>query len=85
MSNKTKTPFWKSHNVMMAIMLAAAIGLMFFLPARSSGTSWLSYLFLLLCPLMHLFMMGGHGGHGDHDAQKPLVKADENEPHRHKS
>lgn len=82
MSNKTKTPFWKSHNVMMAIMLAAAIGLMFFLPARSSGISWLSYLFLLLCPLMHLFMMGGHG---DHDAQKSLVKADENEQHQHKS
>ena len=21
----------------------------------------------LLCPLMHLFMMGGHGGHAEHD------------------
>jgi hypothetical protein len=24
---------------------------------------YLSYLLLLLCPLMHLFMHGGHGGH----------------------
>jgi hypothetical protein len=28
----------------------------------------LPFLFILLCPLMHLFMMrGGHGGHAGHD------------------
>ena len=26
----------------------------------------LPYLFLLACPLMHLFMHHGHGGHGHH-------------------
>lgn len=26
----------------------------------------LPYLFLLACPLMHLFMHRGHGGHGGH-------------------
>lgn len=26
----------------------------------------LPYLFLLACPLMHLFMHGRHGGHGGH-------------------
>lgn len=26
---------------------------------------WLPYLILLACPLMHLFMHGGHGGHDD--------------------
>ncbi len=25
---------------------------------------WLPFLLLLACPLMHLFMHGGHGGHG---------------------
>ena len=29
----------------------------------------LPYGLLLLCPIMHLFMHGGHGGHGDHSAQ----------------
>lgn len=27
----------------------------------------LPYLVLLLCPLMHVFMHGGHGGHGKGD------------------
>jgi hypothetical protein len=26
----------------------------------------LPWLLLAACPLMHLFMHGGHGGHGDH-------------------
>lgn len=34
---------------------------------------WLSYLLVLICPLMMIFMMkghghGGHGGHGGHDS-----------------
>ena len=32
-------------------------------------TDWAAYGMLLLCPLMHVFMMGGHGGH-DHDHGK---------------
>jgi hypothetical protein len=31
--------------------------------------SWWPWLFLLACPLMHVFMHGGHGGHGNRDAQ----------------
>ena len=27
---------------------------------------WLLFGALLACPLMHLFMHGGHGGHGSH-------------------
>ena len=26
----------------------------------------LPYLFILACPLMHIFMHHGHGDHGDH-------------------
>ncbi|MFB6469441.1 DUF2933 domain-containing protein [Cytobacillus sp. Hz8] len=31
---------------------------------------WLSYLLVLICPLMMIFMMKGHGhgGHGGHDS-----------------
>ena len=27
--------------------------------------AWWPWLFLLACPLMHVFMHGGHGGHGN--------------------
>ncbi|MCI0363892.1 MAG: DUF2933 domain-containing protein [Phycisphaerales bacterium] len=32
--------------------------------------SWLPWLLLLACPLLHLFMHGGHGGHGDHGSKE---------------
>ena len=31
----------------------------------------LPFLLLLACPLMHLFMHGGHGGHGHGDDKPP--------------
>lgn len=35
---------------------------------RAHLLGWLPWLLLLACPLMHLFMHGGHGGHdGDSD------------------
>ncbi|WP_304412739.1 DUF2933 domain-containing protein [Pseudogulbenkiania sp. MAI-1] len=35
---------------------------------RAHLFGWLPYLLLLACPLMHLFMHGGHNGHGEsHD------------------
>ena len=34
--------------------------------------SWLPWLLLLACPLLHLFMHGRHGGHGgDEHSQHP--------------
>lgn len=46
----------------------------FFLLAehRAHLWSWLPWLLLLACPLMHLFHgHGGHGGHEGHGAGKP--------------
>ena len=45
------------------------LGVFFLLPSLGiSIGSLLPFLLILLCPLMHLFMMrGGHGGHGGHD------------------
>ena len=36
----------------------------------------LPFLLLLACPLMHLFMHGGHGGHGHGDDRPPDKGAD---------
>lgn len=32
--------------------------------------SWLPWLLLLACPLLHIFMHGGHGGHGGHGSKE---------------
>ncbi len=52
-----------------AVMLAAvaAVYLVQEHWAHLAG-NWI-YLLLLACPLMHLFMHGGHGSHGGHGAR----------------
>ncbi len=42
------------------------------------------FLLILACPLMHLFMHGGHGGHADDDDRKnSSADARQNPPHQH--
>jgi hypothetical protein len=55
------------------------LGAFFVLPSLGiSIGSLVPFLLILLCPLLHLFMMrGGHGGHGGHDhgagpAERPV-------------
>lgn len=42
---------------------------------RAHLLGWLPWLFLLVCPLMHLFMHGGHG-HGGDDRHDGADKGD---------
>jgi hypothetical protein len=50
----------------------AIVGVLLFTEHRAHVLGALLYLPLLLCPLMHLFMHGGHGhrGHGQHDGER---------------
>lgn len=51
------------HRYHMIICVAAMVGAMWFLHAGGWASGyWI--LFILVCPLMHLFM--GHGSHGNH-------------------
>lgn len=56
-----------------------AIGAFFLITEHQAHLwGWLPYAFLAACPLMHLFMHGGHGKHrGDSD------KGPENNTSRH--
>lgn len=42
----------------------------------AEGLKFLPYLLLLACPLMHLFMHGGHGNHKGHDRPKARPEDD---------
>jgi hypothetical protein len=75
----------------LATLGVIGLGVLFILPALgiSIGTL-LTFLLVLACPLMHLFMMrGGHGGHGGHDhgvgtAERPVPDAQASVPAQEK-
>lgn len=65
-----ESPFWRSRT---GIVLLVFLGLAATLLAAEHWVhlaGYLPLLILLLCPLMHLFMHGGHG-HGGHDQAPP--------------
>lgn len=69
---------WKNPLVIVCLV---AVGYWVFTYHAEHALGYLPYAILLLCPLMHIFMHGGHGhgghGHGDHSDH-----SDENSHHR---
>jgi hypothetical protein len=70
-----------------ALIIFLLIGAFFLVTEhRSHLYAWVPYwpyLLLLACPLMHLFMHGGHGhgGHGSSEASNETTKVKENGSH----
>lgn len=70
-----KTPWWKSPSGITAIFFISIAG--YFLlreHAAHIGNNWI-WLIFLLCPLMHVFMHGGHD-HGSHNSSDGDVEND---------
>ena len=66
--------FWRSHYALGYLVLGALAIYLYFSEHRAHFLGALPFLLLLSCPLMHLFMHGGHGargGHGSHGASAP--------------
>lgn len=59
--------------------LAAAVGWMFF-RHNAHLLQLLPFLFILACPLMHIFGHGGHGGHGGHAGHGDAPPRDVEDP-----
>lgn len=56
--------FWKS-SAGLALLVAIAVGGFYLVTEHAAHLfGALPYLFLLACPLMHVFMHRGHGHHG---------------------
>jgi hypothetical protein len=60
--------FWRSGQGIAALLLIVAVSYFLLIEHRQHFFEYLPYLILLACPLMHVFMHGGHG-HGHHDKQ----------------
>lgn len=65
--------FWRSRYGVAFLVIAAAAAYFLLKEHRAHVFSYLPYLLLLACPLMHLFM---HHGHGSHDHGTPASKPD---------
>ena len=68
--NQVKEPFWTSPKGLVAIMAIGFLGYFLFIEHREHVFEFLPYLIILLCPLMHIFMHGGHGhgGNNNHES-----------------
>lgn len=66
-SNRT---FWRTPKGYSALALIAAVTYFLLMEHRAHLFYALPFLILLLCPMMHIFMHGGHGeaSHGQSDA-----------------
>ena len=64
-------PFWRSRYAIGLLVLGAVAAYFLLSEHRAHFFGALPFLLLLACPLMHMFMHGGHGGsHGDHASGK---------------
>ncbi|PKH06163.1 DUF2933 domain-containing protein [Moritella sp. Urea-trap-13] len=64
--SKHKKKFWSTPTGWCALLLIAAVSYFLFMEHREHVFSFLPFLIILLCPLMHVFMHGKHG-HGKHN------------------
>jgi hypothetical protein len=53
------------------LILLAIAGFLLFTEHRAHVLGVGLFLLLLACPLLHVFMHGGHGGHGDDSVLPP--------------
>lgn len=71
-----KKNLFNSHNLLMLVCVGVMVAAFFYLsggslPKNESGRSPLVLLLILLCPLMHIFMMRGmHGKSGDNKEEQ---------------
>lgn len=59
-----RVPWWRSRSGVALLGFVAVAGYFLFSEHRAHAVGWLPWLILLACPLLHVFMHGGHGrGH----------------------
>ena len=72
--------FWGSRYSIGLIVLGAIAGYFLLTEHRAHFFTALPFLLLLACPLMHMFMHGGHSGHSGGDAGDGQHHDDRQEP-----
>lgn len=78
--SKSNKSFWMTPQGLVALVFISFPTYFLFIEHREHIFQFLPYLILLLCPLMHLFMHGGHGHHhsSGHDSHHDSFKDETN-------
>ena len=75
--HSTPPPLWRSP-MGVFMLIAGAVGIYYLLTEHLAHiTQAVPYLFLLACPLMHMFHGHGHHGHHGHDHHKAGTSPDD--------
>lgn len=61
--------FWRSKTVVGLVIFFIMGAFLLMSEHRAHVLGFLPFLLLLACPLLHVFMHGGHGKHGGHDSE----------------
>ena len=76
--------FWRSRYAIGLLVFGAVAAYFLLSEHRAHFFGALPFLLLLACPLMHMFMHGGHGrhggGHADHAGGKQVASSSEPGP-----
>ena len=80
MSSDIDKPWWREPFKLVLVGFIVIAGFLLVTEHRAHLFGFLPFLFLLACPLMHLFMHHGHRGHGGHGDQ---ARDKTGETHRH--
>lgn len=65
----SSTPlFWRSPTGIALLVALAVVGFYLLTEHTAHLLGFLPYMFVLACPLMHVFMHHGHNGHNGHQA-----------------
>lgn len=68
--------FWNSRYSIGLVVFAGVVAYFLLTEHRAHVFYALPYLLLLFCPLMHLFMHGGHAGHDQSQQNRPETNND---------
>jgi len=68
--------FWTSRAFLVCAVLLLIVGFLLWTEHLAHALGYLPYLLILACPLMHIFMHGGHGSHQHHGRASRDAQAD---------
>ncbi|GLI95137.1 DUF2933 domain-containing protein [Methylocystis echinoides] len=79
-SDHPKAGFFTDRGKIVLIGFLAIVGFYLLTEHTAHLFGVLPYLLLFACPLMHIFMHGGHGSHGGHQSERNEDAVSRDEP-----